>query len=189
MKFALIVYDDVTLLDFCGVYDPISRLKTMGFVPELEYHVCALKSPVRSFEGLEILPDEVGGSLEKYDYVFIPGGNGVGKLIGDASFLAWLRGISPQAVMAAVCGGSLALGAAGFLKGKPATTHPGLMQYLSRFTADVSQERVVDAGNVITARGVTSAIDLGLYLCKHIAGSEAAEKIRMQMDYAGQSPT
>jgi cyclohexyl-isocyanide hydratase len=106
-------------------------------------------------------------------------------LIGDAAFLDWLRGVSPQAVMAAVCGGSLALGAAGFLKGKPATTHPGLMQYLSRFTADVSQERVVDAGNVMTARGVTSAIDLGLYLCGHIAGSEAAEKIRAQMDYPG----
>ncbi len=54
MKFALIVYDDMTLLDFCGVYDPISRLKTMNFLPELEYRVCALNSPVRSFEGLEM---------------------------------------------------------------------------------------------------------------------------------------
>ena len=87
MKFALIVYDDVTLLDFCGVYDPVSRLKTMGFLPELEYHVCAMKSPVRSFEGLEILPDRIGGSLRAYDYIFIPGGNGVAKLISDPSFM------------------------------------------------------------------------------------------------------
>ena len=99
----------------------------------------------------------------------------MGTLIGDMSFMRWLRSASPQAVMTAVCGGSLVLGVAGFLKDKPATTHPTLMQHLSRFTSAVSQERVVDAGSVITARGVTSAIDLGLYLCKRIAGSEAAE--------------
>jgi len=47
----------------------------------------------------------------------------------------------------------------------------------------VSEERVVDADSIITARGVTAAIDLGLYLCARIAGSEAAETIRVQMDY------
>ncbi len=184
MKFALIVYDDITLLDFCGVYDPVSRIKTMGFLPDMAYHVCALKSPVRSFEGLNVLPDQVGGSLCGYDYIFVPGGNGIGKLIGDASFLSWLRDVSPGTVMTAVCGGALALGAAGYLKDKPATTHPALMQYLSKFTDQVSTERIMDAGNVVTARGVTSAIDLGLHLAARIAGSEATEKIRAQMDYS-----
>lgn len=183
MKFALIVYDDVTLLDFCGVYDPVSRLKTMGFLPEMEYRVCAMNSPVRSFEGLEILPDQIGGSLSEYDYVFIPGGNGVAKLLGDKAFMEWVHSASPQAVLTAVCGGVLVLGALGSLAGKPATTHPNHMPYLERMAGSVSKARVVDAGNVITAGGVTSAIDLGLYLCQRIAGVEAAEKIRTQMDY------
>lgn len=183
MKFALIVYDDVTLLDFCGVYDPVSRLKTMGFLPELEYHVCAMNSPVRSFEGLEILPDQIGGSLSEYDYVFIPGGNGVAKLLSDKAFMGWVRSASTQAVLTAVCGGVLVLGALGFLAGKPATTHPNHMPYLERMAGNISKARVVDAGNVITAGGVTSAIDLGLYLCQRIDGTEAAEKIRIQMDY------
>ncbi len=183
MKFALVVYDDVTLLDFSGVYDAISRLKTMGLMPELEYRVCAMKSPVRTFEGLELLPDQVGGSLSEYDYVFVPGGSGVAKLVGDTAFLSWLRSAAPKAVMTAVCGGSLVLGAAGYIAGKTATTHPSLMQHLRRFTCAVSEERVVDAGSVVTARGVTSAVDLGLYLCARIAGSEAAETIRVQMDY------
>ncbi len=183
MKFALIVYDDVTLLDFCGVYDPISRLKTMGFMPKMEYHVCAMNSPVRSFEGLEILPDQIGCSLGEYDYIFIPGGNGVAKLLGDKTFMEWVRSASPQAVLTAVCGGVLVLGAAGALAGKPATTHPNHMPYLERMAGSVSKARVVDAGNVITAGGVTSAIDLGLYLCRRLAGIETAEKIRVQMDY------
>jgi cyclohexyl-isocyanide hydratase len=41
----------------------------------------------------------------------------------------------------------------------------------------------VDEGTVITAGGVTSAIDLGLYLCEKIAGKDVREKIRKQMDY------
>ncbi len=44
-------------------------------------------------------------------------------------------------------------------------------------------ERIVDQGDVITARGVTSSIDLGLYLCEKLAGYDAKEKIRQQMDY------
>ena len=51
MKFAFIIYDGLTLLDFAGVYDPVTRLKSMGFVEDLEYDVCAYKDPVRSFEG------------------------------------------------------------------------------------------------------------------------------------------
>ncbi len=36
---------------------------------------------------------------------------------------------------------------------------------------------------MVTARGVTSAIDLGLHLCRRLAGDEAAGRIRAQMDY------
>jgi len=38
-------------------------------------------------------------------------------------------------------------------------------------------------GDVVTARGVTSAIDLGLYLVERFVGEEGKEKIRKQMDY------
>jgi cyclohexyl-isocyanide hydratase len=85
--------------------------------------------------------------------------------------------------MISVCGGSLVLGAAGYLKEKNATTHPALMQYLSNFTEKVCENRIVDDGNVITARGVTSSIDLGLYICEKIAGLDVREKIQKQMDY------
>jgi N-acetylglucosaminyldiphosphoundecaprenol N-acetyl-beta-D-mannosaminyltransferase len=79
--------------------------------------------------------------------------------------------------MTAVCGGTLLLGVAGFLREKKATTHPSFMMYLKKFTENISESRVVDDGNVITAGGVTSAIDLGLYLCEKIAGIEVMEEI------------
>ncbi len=184
MKFAFVVYDGLTLLDFAGVYDPVTRLKTMGFMEELEYSVCAMKQTVRSFEGLQIAVDQVEGCLDGYDYIFIPGGNGVSALFSDAVFMSWIKSAAPHAVMTAVCGGTLVFGAAGLLKGKRATTHPALMQHLARFTEHCCEDRIVDEGSVITARGVTSAIDLGLYLCEKIAGKEVREKIQKQMDYS-----
>ena len=184
MKFAFIAYDGMTLLDFAGAYDPVTRLATMGFLPDLVYDVCSTNPAAVSFEGLQVLCSQPD-SLVEYDYIFIPGGNGVGRLIGDPSFLRWIKSVRSDAVMTAVCGGSLVLGAAGFLQGKRAATHPALTAYLAKFTPQVSGERVVEDGRVITARGVTSAIDLGLYLCEKIAGREAREKIQAQMDYAG----
>lgn len=183
MNIAFIIYDGMTLLDFSGIYDPVTRLKTMAFQKDLSFDVCSFSDTVASFEGLRIIPDKIRNDLKEYDLLAIPGGNGIGELIRDVAFLTWLRDVSPGAVLAAVCGGSLLLGAAGFLNGKKASTHPSLTGYLQRFTDRVSDDRVVEDGNVITARGVTAAIDLGLYLCEKIAGPENRKQIQLQMDY------
>lgn len=183
MKIAFIIYEGLTTLDFIGVYDPVTRLRTMGFLDDLEYDVCAFKGRIKSFEGLEIVPNKVGNSLADYDYLIIPGGNGLMDLIHDKAFLAWMGTIGSQATLVAVCGGALVLGVLGALQGKKATTHLAFSNFLSKFTEYVSKDRIVEDGNVITARGVTSAIDLGLYLCERIAGREIREKIQQQMDY------
>jgi len=47
----------------------------------------------------------------------------------------------------------------------------------------VSDDRIVDDGDIITAGGVTAAIDLGLYVCQRIAGSEVRSAVQNQMDY------
>lgn len=184
MRFAFVVYDGLTLLDFAGVYDPVTRLKTMGFKDDFEYRVCAMKQTVRTIEGLEMTVDQVGEPLDGYDVIFIPGGSGVSALFGDTAFMQWIKSAAPHTVMSAVCGGALVLGALGLLKGRRATTHPALMQHLARFTEQPCEDRIVDEGSVITARGVTSAIDLGLYLCERIAGKEVRVKIQQQMDYS-----
>jgi transcriptional regulator GlxA family with amidase domain len=115
--------------------------------------------------------------------VIIPGGDGIKELMKDAEFLRWISVASDTTVVAAVCGGSLLLGAAGMLRERRATTHPELQTFLKHFAREVSQDRIVDEGRIITAGGVTAAIDLGLWLCEKIAGPDVMEKIRKQMDY------
>jgi cyclohexyl-isocyanide hydratase len=132
---------------------------------------------------LELLPTQVGKSLDGYDIVIVPGGYGSRHLIQDHLFLQWLKTAESCKLKASVCTGSLLLGAAGFLKGKKATTHPKAFEELKRYCSEVVNQRIVDEGDVITARGVTASIDLGLYLCQRFAGREVSESIRQQMDY------
>jgi cyclohexyl-isocyanide hydratase len=54
---------------------------------------------------------------------------------------------------------------------------------LKHFAREVVPDRIVDEGAIITAGGVTSAIDLRLYLCEKIAGKDVREKIQSRMDY------
>jgi cyclohexyl-isocyanide hydratase len=183
MKIGFVIYQGMTALDFIGVYDPLTRLKSMGFMPDLEWDICAYSSGVKDSSGLAFIPTKVGESLGEYEVIVVPGGFGSRKLVDDADFIAWLKTAEACRLKASVCTGSLLLGAAGFLKGKKATTHPKAFDGLRKFCSAVVDQRVVDEGDVITAGGVSSSIDLGLYLCEKLAGRDAGEQIRRQIDY------
>lgn len=183
MKIAFIIYEGMTALDFIGVYDPVTRLSTMGFLSNLQWEICAHTKTINDGPGLGFIPTEVGGSLHAYDMVIVPGGFGARKLLNNGAFIGWLRTASPCKFKVSVCTGALLLGAAGFLKGKAATTHRNAFSDLRKFCSSVVDQRIVDEGDVITARGVTSSIDLGLYLCEKLAGGDVRERIRQQMDY------
>ena len=185
MKIAFVIYDIMTAMDFIGVYDALIRLKTMKFMPDVEWEICAHTQEVVDEQRLRITPTKAGESLEGYDMVIVPGGYGSRTLARDNAFIAWLRTSEACKLKASVCTGSILLGAAGFLKGKRATTHPSSFDELRPYCEEVVDKRVVDEGDVITARGVTSSIDLGLYLCEKFAGREVRERIAKQMDYQG----
>lgn len=188
MKIAFIIYDRMTALDFVGVYDAVTRLRTMRFVADLEWDVCALTAEVTDGSGLRIAASRVGGSLAEYDWVIVPGGFGSRTLAQDAEFIGWLETSAACKLRASVCTGSILLGAAGFLKDKRATTHPASFAELRPYCKQVVDDRIVDEGDVISARGVTSAIDLGLYLCEKVAGRDVRERIAAQMDYPYTAP-
>jgi transcriptional regulator GlxA family with amidase domain len=184
MKIAFVIFEYLTALDFIGVYDAVTRLKTMGFIEDLQWDICAYTESVSDKTGVVFTPNRVREPLGEYDMVVVPGGYGTRQLVNDAAFIEWLKTSASCKIKASVCTGSILLGAAGFLAGKRATTHPSAYSELARYCT-VVDDRVVDEGDVITARGVSSSIDLGLYLCEKIAGHEVKERIRKQMDYQG----
>ncbi|OCL25449.1 thiamine biosynthesis protein ThiJ [Orenia metallireducens] len=188
MKVAFIVFNGMTALDLIGIYDPLVRLKTMDFIPKLEWEICAYsQSQINEFTSLKFTATKIEADLSNFDLVIIPGGFGTRTLIKDTNFLDWIKTAKDCDLIASVCTGSLLLGAAGLLKGKRATTHPNAFTELKGYCQEVLDQRIVDESSIITARGVSSSIDLGLYLCEKLAGYEVKEKIREQMDYGGYS--
>jgi transcriptional regulator GlxA family with amidase domain len=185
MKAALIIFDRMTVLDFVGFYDAVTRLKSMNLMPDFDWRICSGKRQVTDDRGagLGIVADSTGESLEGYDLLFVPGGQGTRTLQHDKDFIAWLKSAEKVELKTSVCTGALLLGAAGYLRGRQATTHPGAYKELEPYCSAVLRKRVVDEGGVITAGGVSSSIDLGLHVVRRLAGAEARDRIARQMDY------
>lgn len=183
MQIAFVIFDQMTALDFVGVYDPLTRLKSMSFMPDLQWDICSFTPEVRDDRGLHFSPDKIAQPLTDYNLILVPGGYGTRLLQKSSEFIKWLKTAQPAGCIASVCTGALLLGAAGFLKNKAATTHPSAFEELKPYCRKVSGKRVCDEGSVITSRGVTAAIDLGLYLVESIKGPEVREAIAKQMDY------
>ena len=183
MKTAFVIFDGMTAMDFIGIYDPLTRLKTMNILPDFQWKVCARSEQVADDKGLRVHADSFGESLTGYDLLVVPGGMGTRKLQHDGAFIGWLKSAEAAPVKASVCTGALLLGAAGYLRGKRATTHPNALEDLKPYCASVVTDRVVDEGNILTAGGVTSGIDLGLHLVERFAGADARVRVARQMDY------
>lgn len=183
MKAGFIVFDRLTLMDFVGVYDGFTRLKTMDYIPDMSWEICALTPEVTDDRGVTLKTSWVNKPLDGFDVVVAAGGFGTRPLVEDRAFMDWIKTAAPCELKASVCTGALLYGAAGFLEGKRATTHPNAFQALRPYCAEVLDERIVDEGDVITSGGVTAGIDLGLYLCAKFAGAEARLAIKKQMDY------
>src|SRR5688572_13588298 len=92
MRIAYIIFDKITWLDFIGIYDPISRLKSMGFLSDLTWDICAYsdKNMADNF-GLKIVPTKVKNALTNYDAIIIPGGLGTRQLQFDNEFINWIK--------------------------------------------------------------------------------------------------
>ncbi|WP_339240760.1 DJ-1/PfpI family protein [Paenibacillus sp. FSL R5-0517] len=183
MKIAFVLFDGLTFLDFAGFYDVINRLNFFEQTKGTTWETCAMTDQVTDESGLTMKVDRVKPDLSEYDLVFVPGGMGTRKLRYDEAFVGWLKQAESVPLKVSVCTGSLLLGAAGFLSGKRATTHPYTYDLLQPYVAEVIQSRIVRDGNVITAGGVATSIDLGIYVVGLLAGQEAAANVKLQIDY------
>lgn len=180
----LLLFPGLTQLDLTGPYEILARL------PGAEVHLLwKTLDPVRSEHGLTILPTTTLDDCPSLDLVCVPGGGGVNALLEDAEVLAFLRRVAAQArYVTSVCTGSLALGAAGLLRGRRAACHWRSRELLRSFGAEPVPERVVVDGNLITGGGVTAGIDFALRVVALAAGEEAAKAIQLGVEYDPSPP-
>lgn len=183
MKAAYILFNGITLLDFIGIYDPLSRLQSQGHLPGFSWDTCAFTPTITDSFGLEMKVDKVCPDLSGYDLIIVPGGFGTRLLQDNPAFISWLKTAANVPLKTSICTGALLLGAAGFLEGHRATTHFDEYDALTPYCAEVAREELVDDGAVITAGAVASSLTLGVYLCEKFVGAEKTATIRRSMAY------
>lgn len=183
-RIALLAFPRLTFLDLIGVYDALRRLAPMEIDRSVSVKLIGTEREIVDDSGLVVRPDSVYESLTGFDLLFVPGGFGTRPLMHDAKFVDYLKTWGDTRPLASVCTGSLLLGAAGYLRGLRATTHHRALDDLRPLCREVvSDRRIVDEGRIVTAGGVASSLDLGLYLVEKWWGATAREKIATQMEY------
>ena len=86
-------------------------------------------------------------------------------------------------LMAGVCTGTMLLAHAGIVGARRATTHHRALDDLAATGATVVTDRVVDDGDLITAGGVTSGLDLALHLVARELSADLAQRVAERMEY------
>ena len=183
-RIAFLIFPRLTFLDFIGGYDALRRVAGMGIDRGVSHRIIGTEPSIVDDSGLSITPDGVYEDLAPYDLLYVPGGFGTRSLMNDARFIDYLKTWGTERPAASVCTGALLLGRAGYLAGKRATTHHNAYDDLRPFCGEVvTDRRVVDEGQVVTAGGVSSSLDLGLYLVEKYWGAGARTTIAAQMAY------
>lgn len=184
MHVNFVLFEGLTQLDMTGPYEVLANAP--GFTVDF---VAKTLDPVRCDRGLRFVPTQTLASAPPCDLLVVPGGPGTDDAILDPDWVAFTRrqGLAAQYLFG-ICTGSLLLGAAGLLRGRRASSHWRARELLPRFGAIRSDERLCVDGNVYTAGGVTSGIDMGLKVVAALCGEDVAKRIQLQIEYDPKPP-
>jgi transcriptional regulator GlxA family with amidase domain len=191
----IILYDGLDELDALGPLEVFRRARMLGGDLEARLVTRELQAEVRGAFGMGLAADDIyePGAA---DIVVVPGGGWLARAEvgawGECRRGHWLTLLGHAAttarVIAGVCTGTLLLAHADIVKTRRATTHRGAWSELCATGATVVDARVVDDGDLVTCGGVTSGIDLALWLVERECSADLAERVAGHMEYAPVRP-
>ena len=123
--------------------------------------------------------------FETAQVLVLPGGlPGTANLGSCEKLVAELKRYAAAAdrKVAAICAAPSVLGQNGILEGKRAVCYPGWEDKLTGAQVQAGAKAVID-GNVITSRGMGTAIDFSLALIQELKDKETADKLVAAVQY------
>ncbi|MCU0578529.1 MAG: DJ-1/PfpI family protein [Desulfobacterota bacterium] len=185
---AILIFDDVEVLDFCGPFEVFSVTGALEPPPPFTvYTVAETRQPVTARNGLSVNPRHTLEDGPAPDILLIPGGLGTRREMYNRALTDWIARRAEKAeLVLSVCTGALLLAQAGLLDGLEATTHHGAVDLL-RETAPLTrispEKRFIDNGKVIVSAGISAGIDMSLYVVARLLGENEALKTARYMEY------
>ncbi len=188
---AILVFEDVEVLDFCGPFEVFSVAG--GFTDPPGFRVVTVAErpgPVLTGGGLSINPHHGLADCPRPDLLLVPGGQGTRREMHNATLTDWIKKRSQGAeLILSVCTGALLLARSGLLDKLEATTHHGAIDLLRQVAPQTrvhADRRFVDNGRVICSAGIAAGIDMSLHVVARLLGREVADRTARHMEYPWQ---
>jgi transcriptional regulator GlxA family with amidase domain len=178
-RLGIYVFKDAEVIDYAAPYGVFSVARR--FDPELDVFLVAENiRPVQTQAGFTVLPNYGFNDRPSMNAFLIPGGFGARQELHNINLHNFIDQLPESCLLTSVCTGSWIYGKMGLLDGLPATNRkePDHLESstmgkvpIERLAAiapacRISRSRVVDAGRIITAGGISSGMEMGFYLLK-----------------------
>jgi transcriptional regulator GlxA family with amidase domain len=192
---AILIFDDVEVLDFAGPFEVFSRTRLVAGVasrltedsaPFRVFTVARNGDAVTAIGGLRVIPGYGWAEAPPIDILVVPGGFGTRRLLDDDSTLGWITRTAARASqVTSVCTGALLLAKAGLLAGRRATTHWAGLDLLASLdpTIQVQRDARVVSDGVVTSAGVSAGIDMAFTIVERLCGRGVADETAHYMEY------
>lgn len=144
------------------------------------------KKEITGSHMISVLADALYEEVDfsELDGVVLPGGMpGTTNLGSHDGVITVVQSFAKEGkLVAAICAAPSVLGQAGVLQGKKAVCYPGVEDKLEG--AEVGYEDVAESGNVITSRGMGTAIPFALRLAAYLIDEKKAKELAEQIIYS-----
>ena len=184
---AFLISEGAVVIDFCGPWEVFERVNIPGrkYDAFSLYTVAETAAPITAGGGLKITPNYTIANAPAPKVIVIPA-----QSPASEATKAWIRNATNTTdVTMSVCTGAFVLASTGLLAGKSATTHHGAYVDLAMQYPDIHVQRgarFVEVGNLATAGGLTSGMDLALRVVERYFGRDVASQTASLLEYQGQ---
>src|SRR5262245_58377186 len=180
---AVLIFDDVEVLDFCGPFEVFSVANRFTDPPAFRVLTVAEQArPVVTRGGLIVTPHHRTADCPPPAILLVPGGQGTRTEMHNPALIDWVRRAAAGAeLVLSVCTGALLVAKAGLLDGLEATTHHAsidLLRQVAPKTTVHADRRFVDNGRVVCSAGIAAGIDMSPHVLARLLGGEWAAGTR-----------
>ncbi len=180
----ILLFPQVEELDFVAPFEVLSYINKIQTGSTKVLLIAEKTDPIEAFNGMRVIPHTTLTDCPPLDIIVVPGGKGRLTAMKNSAMTKFIISQSRHAkFITSVCTGALILAAAGLLTNKKATTYHTAFAELTSYSVDVLAQKVVHDGQIITSAGVSSGIELGLYLLKILFGSNMAQEVADKIEY------
>ncbi len=184
VKIQIVLFDGFEVTDALAPFDALKIASKVG--APFEVNLVTLDNDVEEVTALDGVRVKRTALFDaNADLLIIPGAPALWRQNSTppglaAALQAWT---ARRKTLVTVCTGAVFAARAGVMAGRNVNTHHAAFDVIRALGVNLVTARVVDDGNIISSGGVTSGIDLALYLVERYASAQLAIATEQILEY------